>query len=252
MIGLIGGTGISKILSSGKEEIIHTKYGKSKVLIDKENDVALLFRHGANHNTPPHKINYKANIAALKKLGVCCILATNAVGSLKEQYAPGSFFVPNDFMEFTKQRESTYYNGENGEVVHIDVSNPFCPNLSNTIKEILNKRNYSYGEGTIICTEGPRFETKSEIKFYKTIGDVVGMTTYPEVVLARELQLCYSSICTITNYCTGISKKELTVSEVYETINEIEEKIITIVEDFINYNLNNCNYCKSILESAKM
>lgn len=252
MIGIIGGTGISTILNKGKEEIINTKYGKAKVLIDKEDDIILLFRHGIHHNTPPHKINYRANIMALKQLGVDKILAINAVGSLKEEITPGSFVVANDFIEFTKERKSTFYDGENGEVVHIDVSEPYCPQMTELIKRLMNNRGYKYCEGTYICTEGPRFETKAEINFYKTIGDIVGMTAYPEVVLARELQLCYGSICTVSNYCTGISKSKLTISEVYDTIKEMENEILNIVEDIINHKHKKCSYCENILNDAKI
>ncbi len=250
MIGIIGGTGVSSILNKGKEKIITTKYGKSKILIDDENDTVLLFRHGLKHNTPPHKINYRANMYALKELGVDRILAINSVGSLKEYIKPGTFFVPNDFIEFTKAREGTFYDGEDGVVVHIDVSEPYCPDSTNILKNILNRRDYEYSEGIYVCTEGPRFETKAEIRLYKTIGDVVGMTGYPEVVLARELGLCYASLCSVSNYCTGISKNKLTVNEVFDTIKEMEERILKIVEDFIRHKYEkNCS-CAEALKDA--
>jgi 5'-methylthioadenosine phosphorylase len=240
LIGIIGGTGMSSILNRGKEKIITTKYGKSKVLIDDENDTVLLFRHGLKHNTPPHKINYRANLYALKELGVDRILAINSVGSLKEHIKPGTFFVPNDFIEFTKARDGTFYDGEDGIVVHIDVSEPYCPDIVRVLKKFMDKQKYEYNEGVYVCTEGPRFETKAEINFYKTVGDVVGMTGYPEVVLARELGLCYASLCSVSNYCTGISKHKLTINEVFDTVKKMEENIISIVEYFIN-----CDYQKS-------
>ncbi|HIQ32877.1 MAG TPA: S-methyl-5'-thioadenosine phosphorylase, partial [Methanothermococcus okinawensis] len=210
MIGIIGGTGVAPVLKRGKEVVINTRYGKARVLIDREDDVVLLFRHGLNHSIPPHRINYRANIYALKMIGVERILAINSVGSLKEHIKPGTFFLPQDFMEFTKSRVSTYYDGEDGKVVHIDLSEPYCPEVLGILREILDRRGYSYSEGVYICTEGPRFETKAEIRFYKTLGDVVGMTGYPEVVLAKELGLCYVSLCTVTNYAAGISKDRLT------------------------------------------
>jgi 5'-methylthioadenosine phosphorylase len=250
LIGIIGGTGVSSILNKGEEKIINTKYGKSKVLIDDENDTVLLFRHGLKHNTPPHKINYRANLYALKELGVDRILAINSVGSLKEHVKPGTFFVPNDFIEFTKARECTFYDGEDGVVVHIDVSEPYCPEMINILKDMLNKRDYEYNEGVYVCTEGPRFETKAEINFYKTVGDVVGMTGYPEVVLARELGICYASLCSVSNYCTGISKNRLTVNEVFDTIREIEERILNIVYDFVHYDYEKNCYCADALKDA--
>lgn len=230
--------------------MINTKYGKVKVLIDREDSVVLLFRHGLNHSIPPHRINYRANIYALKMLGVERILSINSVGSLKEHIKPGTFFIPQDFMEFTKNRISTYYDGEDGKVVHIDLSEPYCPEVVDILKNILNKRGYPYNEGVYICTEGPRFETKSEIRFYRTLGDVVGMTGYPEVALAKELGLCYASLCTVTNYAAGISKDKLTVDEVFEVIRKVEEKLIGIVEDFIEHALSrekNCQ-CAKVLE----
>lgn len=227
---------------------MNTKYGKAKIIIDEGNDRALLLRHGLNHNIPPHKINYRANIYALKELNVDRILAINSVGSLKEGIKPGTFFIPKDFIEFTKKREFTYYNGEDGKVVHIDVSEPYCPELVSIIKDILNRRNYEYSEGVYVCTEGPRFETRSEIRFYRTLGDVVGMTGYPEVILAKELGLCYASLCVVSNYSTGISKNKLTVEEVFEVINTVKKRILNIVEDFVNYKqYKNCN-CSLSLE----
>lgn len=253
LIGIIGGTGISSILNKGEERIIDTKYGKSKVLIDRESDVVLLFRHGAEHNTPPHKINYLANICALKTLGVERILALSSVGSLREDVVPGDFLIPNDFLEFTKARKSTFYDGDDGKVVHVDVTEPYCPELKEVTKEILKKRNYNFKEGVYVCTEGPRFETKTEIQIYKNWGHVVGMTAYPEVVLAREMEICYTSICNISNYAAGISKNVLTVDEVLETLKEMEDKILNVVDDFINYEFKErmC-FCKSALENAVM
>ncbi|HIP84612.1 MAG TPA: S-methyl-5'-thioinosine phosphorylase [Methanothermococcus okinawensis] len=235
MLGIIGGTGVSSILRRGKEEVINTPYGKARVLLDRENEVVLLFRHGLKHTIPPHRINYRANIYALKMLGVERILSINTVGSLKEYIEPGRFFIPQDFIEFTKSRPSTYYDGENNKVMHIDLSEPYCPEVVSILRDILDRRGYPYSEGVYICTEGPRFETKAEIKFYRSLGDVVGMTGYPEVALARELGLCYSSLCTVTNYAAGISKDRLTVDEVFDVVKKMEEKLVNTVEDFIEH-----------------
>ncbi len=230
MIAIIGGTGINKILKLNNKETITTPYGTAEVM--RNDKIVLLLRHGEKHTIPPHKINYRANIYALKKLGVERILSINSVGSLNLSLKPGTFFIPNDFMEFTKKREETFYEDR---VVHIDLTYPFCPELIKVLKSILDKNNFEYSEGTYICTEGPRFETKKEISFYKTLGDVVGMTLYPEVVLARELEMCYVSICNITNYACGISKNPLTVEEVLKKIDEMEKKILKVVDDFVNY-----------------
>ncbi|WP_456418681.1 MTAP family purine nucleoside phosphorylase [Methanocaldococcus infernus] len=242
MIAIIGGTGMAEILNEGRERIIYTKYGKAKILED--DNVIILLRHGLKHNIPPHRINYKANIYALKLLGVDKILAINSVGSLKKEIKPGTFFIPNDFMEFTKRRDDTFYNDR---VVHVDLTEPYCPAMRKELKKILDKFNFEYKEGVYICTEGPRFETKSEIKFYSNLGDVVGMTGYPEVVLARELGLCYSSLCNVTNYACGISEDLLSVEEVFETIKKMEEKIVKVVREFINSNFESCK-CREAYE----
>ncbi|ENN95845.1 purine phosphorylase family 2 [Methanocaldococcus villosus KIN24-T80] len=248
MIAIIGGTGIANILRGDKEEIIETKYGKAKIMRDKDLDVILLFRHGVEHNIPPHKINYRANIYALKKLGVERILAINSVGSMKEHIKPGMFFIPIDFVEFTKKREETFY--DYGKVVHIDLSEPYCPELREVLENILNKNNFEYEKGVYVCTEGPRFETKREIEIYRKFGDVVGMTGYPEVVLARELEMCYVSLCNVTNYACGLQKC-LTVKEVLDILKEMEERILKVVEEFIKYNFKERNcICKDALKYA--
>ncbi|WP_456471755.1 MTAP family purine nucleoside phosphorylase [Methanocaldococcus sp.] len=244
MIAIIGGTGLANILNEGKEKIIYTKYGKAKIF--ESDETILLLRHGLKHSIPPHKINYKANIYALKTLGVNKILAINSVGSLKKEIKPGTFFIPNDFMEFTKKRDDTFYNDR---VVHVDLTEPYCPSMRKVLKNILDSEGLEYNEGTYICTEGPRFETKAEIRFYSKIGDVVGMTGYPEVVLARELGICYSSLCSVTNYACGISKNILTVEEVFETVRKMEKHILNIIKELINSNFEPCS-CKEAYEKG--
>ncbi|MBP2144358.1 5'-methylthioadenosine phosphorylase [Methanococcus voltae] len=251
MIGIIGGTGVAGLLKDGEEKIVENKYGEAKVLIDENKGVVLLSRHGLNHSTPPHKINYLANMYTLKQLDVERILSLNAVGSLKVEIEPSSFVVANDFIEFTKLRKSTFYDGEDGKVAHVNMLDPFCSDLRRILKGILDKRQYSYNEGTYVCTEGPRFETIAEINMYKHWGHVVGMTAYPEVSLAKELEMCYCSLCNISNYCSGIKDSDLTVDEVLDTVKSMEAKIVNVVDDFINYKFEERTCpCKDVMKSA--
>ena len=196
--------------------------------------VAFIPRHGSSHSIPPHLINYRANLWALKKIGVRKILATTAVGSLDRQYKPGDFLFPDQFLDFTKSRAVTFYTGGERGVVHVDVTAPYCPELSRHIADSAAKLNLSsHSGGCYVCTEGPRFETPAEIKAYRQWGaDVVGMTNLPECVLAREAEICYSTISMVTNFAAGISKEPLSHMEVVDCMNhnlESFKKIITIL-----------------------
>ncbi|PMQ00917.1 MAG: S-methyl-5'-thioadenosine phosphorylase [Dictyoglomus sp. NZ13-RE01] len=229
-IAIIGGTGVydPKFLEKPEELVIDTPYGQAKVVkgIYMGEEVAFLARHGVSHSVPPHKINYKANLWALKSLGVERILATTAVGSLKMNLEPGGLVVIDQFIDFTKNREYTYYDGQDGKVIHIDYTEPYCPELRKLLIETGKELNLNiYPYGTYICTEGPRFETPAEIRMFANFGDVVGMTNVPEVILARELEMCYAVVSLVTNYAAGISKNPLTHEEVLTVMSQNIEKV---------------------------
>ncbi|KJS81233.1 MAG: 5'-methylthioadenosine phosphorylase [Peptococcaceae bacterium BICA1-8] len=220
---VIGGTGVynPRMLTDLQELTIDTQYGEVSLKTGriKEKKVVFLARHGSKHSVPPHQINYRANIMALKKLGVKKIIATAAVGSLSEKMAPGQLVVLDQFIDFTKGRTQTFYEGGEKGVLHIDMTHPYCPELAQTIIDVCPPTIDLHQKGTYVCTEGPRFETPAEIKMFKMWGgDIVGMTSVPEVVLARELGICYGSIAMITNYAAGISALPLTHKEVVETM----------------------------------
>ncbi len=204
---IIGGTGVYDIGESVYEEI-RTVYGTAPLSIVRINgeEIAFMTRHGKDHSVPPHLINYRANIKALDTLGVKYIYATCAVGSCNENFAPGDVVLLKDFIDFTKTRPTTFYEGSNKEVVHVAMDEPYCPNLRRNFSDTAKKTGLKVkGEAVYICTEGPRFETANEIKMYKALGgDVVGMTNVPEVVLAKEMGMCYQAVGIITNWCTGI------------------------------------------------
>ena len=194
---------------------------------------------------PPHKINYRANIEALNIIGVNQIFATNSVGSLDTNIQPGSLLIPDNFIDFTHNRASTFYDEE---VVHIDCTEPYCKNLRN----ILISSGDVHPYGIYIATEGPRFETGAEIQFYKLIGGkVVGMTGVPEAVLAREKQMCYGSICAVSNYAASISPHKLTIKEVVDAMKDCEEQLIQILRKSIKKTKENLNCeCQNILNDA--
>lgn len=233
-IAVIGGTGVynPKILSALSEEVVETPFGSVKVTMGELEGkrITFLARHGHNHKVPPHLINYRANIFALKKLGVKKIIATAAVGSLNEKMQPGDFVLVDQFIDFTKNRVNTFYEGGQNGVLHVDMTNPYCPSLREDILKYAKEDINFHSKGTYVCTEGPRFETPAEIKmFHNWGGDLVGMTSVPEVILARELGMCYASIAMVTNFAAGISNNQLTHEEVKDTMNLNTEKLQKIL-----------------------
>lgn len=238
-IGIFGGTGIydSGILEDTKEVSIDTPFGKPSdsitVGIFKGRKIAFLPRHGKKHSIPPHLINYKANIWAFKELGITRIIAPSAVGSLKEEIEPGHFALPTQFLDFTKSRDGTF--SENGRVIHISVADPFCPELQSSILQVVKKQNFHiHKDCTYVCIEGPRFSTKAESKFYRSTGaGIIGMTLVPECQLAREAQMCYASISTVTDYDVW-AEKPVTAKEVLETLSKNVERTKKVLTDLIN------------------
>ena len=256
-IGIFGGTGIydSGLLNDSKEITIETPYGKTSdsITIGEFNGRKLAFmpRHGKKHTIPPHLINFRANIWAFKELGVKRIIAPSAVGSLKEDFQPGHFALPSQFIDFTKSRKGTF--SENGRVIHISVADPFCPELQNVVLDAVKDQEIEiHKDCTYVCIEGPRFSTKAESKFFRTTGaDIIGMTLVPECQLAREAQICYVSISTITDYDVW-AEKPVTAKEVMETLAknvEMTKKILTIVINQIPEQ-KSCS-CERALEEAE-
>ncbi|MBO8126239.1 MAG: S-methyl-5'-thioadenosine phosphorylase [Firmicutes bacterium] len=224
-IGIIGGTGVydPEILSDISEEEVVTPYGTIKVTLGKfgEKEVVFLPRHGAGHKVPPHKINYRANIWGLKMLDVTEVISTSAVGSLNKEMPPGEMVLLDQFLDFTKNRVYTFYDGGPAGVVHVDYSEPYCPRVREVLLAAAKEEGINLiPKGTYVCTEGPRYETPAEIKAFSVLGgDLVGMTNVPEVVLAREAGLCYVSVALVTNWAAGISPHPLTHKEVVEIMN---------------------------------
>lgn len=251
MYAIIGGTGVYGTNYDSRIEKVKTKYGE--VELDVMNidgtEIVFLARHGKKHSVPPHLINYRANIMALKEFGVKFIYATAAVGSFNENFAPGDVVVIKDFVDFTKSRPMTFYDGDNG-VKHVDMSDPYCRNMREKFYSHAKELSLDIkGDAVYVCTEGPRFETASEIKMYKNFGDVAGMTSVPEVVLAKELGLCYASVGIITNWCTGISG-EIAIHDIKGTMDKNKEKITEVFIRVFKEGLDqeHCSCKNSIIE----
>lgn len=238
-LAIIGGTGVydPKLLENPQRLEVETRYGTALLTqgIYQGSEVVFLARHGTKHGTPPHKVNYRANIAALVKLGITRVVATAAVGSLNKSMPPGTMVLLGQFLDFTKAREATFFDGGEAGVVHTDFTEPYCPDLNHTLVEAANKVGLELLTGaTYVTTEGPRFETPAEIKMFKLLGgDLVGMTNVPEVVLAREAGLCYSTIALSTNFAAGISPTVLTHHEVLDVMAENVENVRRLLMEAI-------------------
>lgn len=236
---IIGGTGVydPKLLDDVGSQKVETPYGPIEVQVGtyKGAQVAFLPRHGRGHSIPPHKINYRANIWGLKALGVRRILATNAVGSINLEMKPGDFVIIDQFLDFTKSRALTFFEGGDQGVVHTDVTEPYCPQLRSALIDVGKELGLSlHPKGTYVCCEGPRFETAAEIRAFRILGgDVAGMTGVPEVVLAREAGICYATMAMVTNLGAGISDQPLTHEEVVEIMAANTERVRTLALETI-------------------
>ncbi|NYT00814.1 MAG: S-methyl-5'-thioinosine phosphorylase [Methanocellales archaeon] len=238
-IAIIGGSGVYDIaLLESREEIIQTEYGAAKILLGQYGGKEIFFleRHGKGHKIPPHKINHRANISALKSMGVERIIGTTAVGSINSDIKTGDFILLDQFLDFTKQNLTFYEEG----VAHIDMTNPYCQELRNSLLKASKELKISlHQKGNYICVEGPRFETSAEIKMFALLGgDVVGMTVAKECILAREAGICYAAIALAANPAAGISYEKPVISQILsfmggkqESLNEILWKTISILPD---------------------
>ncbi|MCY0876616.1 MAG: S-methyl-5'-thioadenosine phosphorylase [Firmicutes bacterium] len=218
---IIGGTGVydPALLDHATEHTIDTPYGSASCTIGEHagRSIAFMPRHGKGHSVPPHQINYRANLYALKEIGVTHVLATAAVGSMRLSLPPGALVIVDQFLDFTKGRVTTFFEGDK-PVTHVDMTDPYCRNLRGHLQQTAARENIVVSDGgTYVCTEGPRFETPAEIRMFAQLGgDVVGMTTVPEAVLAKELGLCYATVAMVTNLCAGMSGQPLTHQEVLD------------------------------------
>ncbi len=240
-IGIIGGSGLYSLLDSAEDIAVDTKYGKPSDAISVGTlagaKVAFLPRHSKKHTIPPHKVPFRANIDALSQLGVKRIIATNAVGSLKPEYKPGFLALFDQFVNATSGRSDTFFDED--MVVHVSSAEPYCPQLRRIAAAAALKANIPIHErGTVVVINGPRFSSKAESRTFSAQGHhMVNMTQYPEVMLARERQMCYLGIALITDYDAGLEGRDdvkpVTNAEVVRIFGENVDKARRIIADVI-------------------
>lgn len=234
-VAILGGTGIYNLPGIKVEgKIVTNEYGDAKVYLGKgdHEDMVFLTRHGITHNTPPHKVNYRANIKALKDLGVTRIMATYAVGSITSKYQVMDLAVLRDFLDFTSGREFTFFDSIKRGMGHVEMSAPYCPVMSAKILELGPKHNITCHDGaTYVATNGPRFESPAEIKMYQMLGgDVVGMTGCPEVYLAGELGMSMAAVALPINLAAGLEEK---ITIVEDNIEVVRANMINLMLDVL-------------------
>jgi 5'-methylthioadenosine phosphorylase len=208
VIGVFGGSGFYRFLDDVEDVPVATPYGRPSAPVRvgrlEGTDVAFMPRHGDEHTLPPHRINYRANLWAMREVGVRRIVGPSACGSLKAELSPGTFVICDQFVDRTQARESTFYDGP--QTTHVSAADPYCADLSETLAASAEALEIPVVRGgTVVVIQGPRFSTRAESRWYASSGfDVVNMTQYPEVWLARELELCYANVSLVTDYDVGL------------------------------------------------
>jgi len=240
-IAIIGGTGLTSIkgLEITGREIVQTPFGEpSGPLVQgilSGNKVYFLPRHGGGHTIPPHKINYRANIWALKEAGVEQVVAVNAVGGIRDDMQPGVLIIPDQIIDYTVSRINTFFDEGLKQVVHIDFTSPFCESLRTDLINAATSHSINIiKEGTYAASQGPRLETAAEINRLERDGcHLVGMTCMPEAALAREKELCYASISVVANLAAGRGTEKLTMDVIEKNLNKGMEKVRQLLEAVI-------------------
>jgi 5'-methylthioadenosine phosphorylase len=261
ILGIIGGSGLYDI-----EGLVNKKWVKVNSIFGEPSDeilfaeldgleIRFLPRHGRGHLLTPSEINYKANIEALKKIGVTEIISISAVGSLREDYVPGDFVLVDQFVDRTHSRKSTFF--QNGLVAHVSMAHPVCSRNGSHILEAAKHESIKIHEkGTYIVMEGPQFSTKAESEIYrKWECDVIGMTNMPEAKLAREAEICYTSVAMVTDFdCWHPNHENVTVDAIIKVLTANAANAKKLIKRFVPFFLNdnnseNCT-CKKALDNA--
>lgn len=237
-LAVIGGTGLTELenLEITHREVVHTPWGEpSGALTHGELSgchVVFLARHGYTHRIPPHQVNYRANIWALKHVGVRRVLAINAVGGIRKDLEPGMLALPDQLIDYTWGRAHTFFEGELKEVVHTDFTWPYDAELRRAIMDAAAKCGIAVAEeGTYAATQGPRLETAAEIDRLERDGaDLVGMTGMPEAILARELDMRYACCAVVANRAAGRGQGEIRMSEIEESLQLGMQRLRRILE----------------------
>jgi 5'-methylthioadenosine phosphorylase len=258
-IGVFGGSGFYSLLDKVREVTIETPYGPpsdSVFLAELEGKrVAFLPRHGRKHTIPPHKINYRANVWAMKQLGVRYVISPCAAGSLQKQVAPEHFVVCDQYVDRTHNRIDTFYDGPS--VTHVSSAEPYCPHLRALAIEVIKEQGITVHErGTMVVVQGPRFSTKAESRWFTQAGwEVINMTQYPEAYLALEQAMAVVNISLITDYDSGLEGDvpPVTQEEIYAVFLKNADRIKRVVIELIRrIPLDLDSPCHHILEHAKV
>jgi 5'-methylthioadenosine phosphorylase len=240
-IGIFGGSGFYSFIAGMREAVVTTPYGmpSAKVALGEVEGKRLAFlpRHGAEHQYPPHMVPYRANLHAMKQLGVKKIIAPTASGSLQPNIKPGDFVISDQFVDRTWGRKDTYFDGP--DTKHPSPAHPYCPKLREAAVAAGRKLGIPIHErGTVVVVQGPRFSTVAESRWFSQMGwDVVNMTQYPECYLARELGMCYANISLITDYDAGLEGRDditpVTQDAVLEVFEGNNEKVLRMLFEII-------------------
>jgi 5'-methylthioadenosine phosphorylase len=259
MIGVIGGSGLYELkgLSVLEDRVLSTPFGEPsapyRIGEISGIKVAFLPRHGTGHNFPPHRINYRANIWGFKEIGAERIISVNASGGINPSFRPGEIVLLDQVVDFTQgARQSTFYDKD--EVVHIDFTEPYCPELREALSDAASSTRVEVkNTGTYICVNGPRLESRAEIEHFGRMGaEVIGMTGMPEASLARELEICFSAIAVVTNYAAGLSGKKLTTDEVVKKMEDANERLKRLLKEALALiPPGRACQCKDALKGAK-
>lgn len=238
LTAIIGGSGLTELkgLEFGHREVIRTPYGEPSgaLCFGKLSgcNVVFLTRHGPGHTIPPHKVNYRANLYALKQVGTTHVIAVNAVGGISTDLSPLDLVLPNQIIDYTYSRAHTFFNSEHEPVIHTDFTRPYCEQARGIIAEAARSNHIDLVEtGTYAATQGPRFETAAEVNRLERDGStIVGMTGMPEASLARELDLCYAMIAVVANAAAGRGDGEVSVDEIMQNLQTGIDKARRLLE----------------------
>lgn len=241
-VAIIGGSGLTNLknLRITRREVIRTPYGEpSAPMIFGQlggQEAVFLPRHGPGHTIPPHEVNYRANIWAIKQTGVSKVIAVNAVGGISPDFqAAGTLVIPDQIIDFTYGRAHTFFGSEHKKVTHVDFTHPYCEELRQTIIQAAGRAKIRVvGRGTYGATQGPRFESAAEIRRMERDGaDIVGMTGMPEAGLARELELCYASIALVVNPAAGKTTDTISIKEIETNLETGMGSVRSLLEQVI-------------------
>jgi 5'-methylthioadenosine phosphorylase len=240
-VGVFGGSGFYSFLDDVTHVPVHTPYGTPSAAVAvgqvEGRSVAFLPRHGVHHELPPHRVNYRANVWAMRELGVQRLIGPCAAGSLQPGIEPGAFVLVDQLVDRTSGRADTFFDG--GVVGHVSFADPYCPDLRAELAKVVREQGVTCHEGgTVVVVQGPRFSTRAESQWYRSAGwEVINMTQYPEAYLARELGMCYSGLALITDYDTGLEGVEgihpVTIDVVFEVLRQTVDRTRAVLQAVI-------------------